>query len=169
MNKKLVFIGIDPGSVRLGYAILFLYDGIVSLNKSGVMVFHKKDSLGKKLRYVFDYFKSIVLGYLSEGFDVYFSIEKQYYDRNVQSVFVLVSFYSVFLLLSELLSIHCFDVYPSQIKKIISGYGSCTKEELFFTIEKQFNISLSVYSLDESDAIAIALGGLYLYRNSTQE
>ena len=55
MNDDSIFIGIDPGSNKLGFAIIANYFGKVRLVKSGVIVFHKNDSLQKKLLYVFNY------------------------------------------------------------------------------------------------------------------
>lgn len=162
MNKKYILIGIDPGSFRLGYAVVIFFNGVVSLDKSGVIVFRKKDSLSQKLFYVFDYFKKMASDYISFDFRVFFSIEKQYLDKNPRSSFILVSFNSVILLLSELFNTKCFEMSPTQVKKIVSGHGSSTKTDICLILEKQFNISLDVFSLDQSDAIAIAIAGYHL-------
>jgi crossover junction endodeoxyribonuclease RuvC len=162
MSKKYILIGIDPGSIRLGYALLIVFNGLVSLEKSGVIVFKKKDTLSQKLLYVFDFFKEIIANYISCGFLVCFSIEKQYLNKNPRSSFVLVSFNSVILLLAESFQTKCFEIAPTQIKKIISGNGACGKLDICFVLERQFGISLDVVSLDESDAIAIAIAGAFL-------
>ncbi len=162
MNSKIISIGIDPGSIRLGYALVLFDNGVVSLKKSGVILFKKKDTLSKKLNYVFDFFKKMVLEYIGQGIRVYFSVERQYCDKNAQSSFVLVSFYSMFLLLSEQMDIHCFALMPTQIKKLITGYGVSPKQDLYLALEQQFNINFNIISLDESDAIAIAFVAILL-------
>ena len=162
MNDDSIFIGIDPGSNKLGFAIIANYFGKVRLVKSGVIVFHKNDSLQKKLLYVFNYFNEVALGYFKDGNTVFFSLERQYCDKNPQSAFILVAFYSIFLLLAEQYKNECIVMTPCQIKKLISGSGKSSKEELLFFLRKQFNLYLIVSTLDESDAIAIALCAVLL-------
>lgn len=161
MNNDCIVIGIDPGSRFLGYALIEKISERIHLRLSGVIRFEKKDSLQKKLVYVFYYFKNIIAQYAAgEGKVVFFSIERQYCDKNTQSAFVLVSFYSIFLLLAEMEHTDCIVMMPSQIKKYISGSGGCSKEDVLRVIQDELNVDISVFSLDESDAIAIALSGM---------
>jgi Holliday junction resolvasome RuvABC endonuclease subunit len=95
---------------------------------------------------------------------VSFAIERQYSDKNPQSAFVLVSFYSIFLLLSESLNVKCVGMLPTQVKKIISGDGLCNKDFLRMALERQFGILIDAFSHDETDAIAIALAALLDYK-----
>ncbi len=157
MNEDCIVIGVDPGSYKLGFAILERQNGIVLLIRSGVVSFKKSDSLSKKLLQVFLFFEENILFYLLEKKNIYFSLEDQFLGKNFRSSSILVSFNSVLLLLSEKYCLGTFIRSPCEIKKIICGYGGAAKETVHEVLLKQYGFDLPVYSFDESDAMAIAL------------
>jgi crossover junction endodeoxyribonuclease RuvC len=160
MNDSFIIIGVDPGSVRLGYAVLVVSYGEICLESSGVIIFEQRDSLQYKLFYVFSFLKDLALKYISLDKNVYFSVESQFVSKNVHSSFVLVSFSSIIFLLSELVAkTSCMVFSPLEVKKLISGSSLCKKEDIFSVLQAKFNSSFDVFSFDESDAIAIAYSG----------
>jgi crossover junction endodeoxyribonuclease RuvC len=109
------------------------------------------------LFYFFNFFKKIIDSYFLFNCKIILSIERQFCYKNAQSAFILVSFYSVFLLLAEIFQLHCVSFMPTEVKKIITGNGRATKEELFLFAQRYLSCSLLVSSYDESDAILISL------------
>lgn len=160
MNKNYIVIGVDPGTVKLGYSVIEKRNGKVSLLISGVIVFNKNDTLSQKLLYIFDFFKALVERYRDLSERMFFSLEEQYCKKNPQSAFVLVSCSSILLLISAMENITFLSFAPSKIKKIVSGDGSADKEMIYLSLQNQFSIDFSILSFDESDAIAIALSGI---------
>ncbi len=157
-----LFIGIDPGSRILGYSIISFseLEGTCSLICSGVVRFCSGQDLGRKLFDCFTFLVSLVNRYQSSYNRISFVIEKSFYGVNVSSAFVLNSFYSIVLLVSEFTGCHsCVQLMPSEVKKLITGSGHASKEMVFLALKNYFpSFSVSLY--DESDAVAVGLAGL---------
>jgi crossover junction endodeoxyribonuclease RuvC len=150
------FIGIDPGSVSLGYAILSLSSRL-NLIKSGVLCFSSHSSLGDKLLSFYNFLVQIFSDLTSSDGTISIAIEQPFFFKNVHSTFVLNSFYSIALLFSFQQKICFISFSPCEIKKIISGYGGARKSDVEAFIRVYFPFVSSFSSADESDAIAIAI------------
>lgn len=160
--SDVLFIGIDPGSRVLGYSVISLSEltGTFSLVCSGVIRFSSGESLKKKLFDCFTFLVSLVKRYQDSYTYISFVIEKGFYGVNVSSAFVLNSFYSIVLLVSEFTGCQaCVELIPSEIKKFIAGSGHASKEVVLLALRNYFP-SFSVSLHDESDAVAVALAGL---------
>jgi crossover junction endodeoxyribonuclease RuvC len=165
MKKSAIFIGIDPGSRTLGYAVLFCFSSI-SLLKSGCLRFSKSDSLERRLRFSFDFFSSLLSDlrgrYPDSSF--FFSLERPFFYKNASSAFTIHCFYSVGLLLSTYAATEPFSFSPSEVKRLVCGTGSASKEEVAQSLRTFFPcLSSCISNFDETDAIAISLASFFCY------
>ncbi len=161
-----LFIGIDPGCRILGYSVIsFSQEGTVSLICSGVIRFPSGEDLRRKLFDCFTFLVSLVKRYEGCYARISFVIERGFYGVNVSSAFILNSFYSVVLLVSEFTGCYsCVELMPSEVKKLITGSGHASKEMVFLALGNYFpSFSVSLY--DESDAVAVALAGVLRSNN----
>lgn len=161
----MIFVGIDPGTMNLGFAVIKVnkeFDNIILLS-SGFLEFDKKKTLPEKLLFTYDTFFQYINKYKLEDEEIIISIEKQYIDKNPHSSFCLISSRTIFMLISQQLSIDYIEMEPSIIKKMITGNGQASKQEIISTINFYFeNISLD--SFDEADAIACALSAALSFK-----
>ena len=143
-------LGIDHGTIKCGYAIIDVKNGI-NLVEAGVIKIKEKI-----LQYQ--------LSELIEGIDTIYrndidevAIEDIFYAYNPKTVLKLAQFRGALSL--RILQIHGnFAEYtPLQIKKAVTGNGKATKEQVAFMVKKILGIKTQIKPLDITDAIAVAL------------
>jgi crossover junction endodeoxyribonuclease RuvC len=160
-------VGIDPGSVHAGVACVdVLKDGFSFNNVKvvDILTINLQKNLDLNLR----------VGYLHKGIYELLSsykpdvcvLEKCFVGLNSQSALKLGVVRGACIAACARIDLHVNEVYPTQVKKIISGNGSASKEELRRSLEVLLSYSLKNHSLDASDALAIALS---YYLNRTKD
>ncbi len=151
-------LGIDPGTIKCGYAIIDVKNGI-NLVEAGVIKIKEKI-----LQYQ--------LSELIEGIDTIYrndidevAIEDIFYAYNPKTVLKLAQFRGALSL--RILQIHGnFAEYtPLQIKKAVTGNGKATKEQVAFMVKKILGIKTQIKPLDITDAIAVAITHAQRKRN----
>ncbi|GAX86751.1 crossover junction endodeoxyribonuclease RuvC [Lebetimonas natsushimae] len=143
-------LGIDPGTIRCGYAIIETNPKI-HLIDAGIIKIKEK-----MLQYQ--------LAELIEGIDNIYSddieevaIEDIFYAFNPKTVLKLAQFRGALSL--RILQIHGnFSEYtPLQVKRAVTGNGKAKKEQVAFMVKKILGIRGEIKPLDITDAIAVAI------------
>jgi crossover junction endodeoxyribonuclease RuvC len=151
-GKKLLILGIDPGTINCGYAIIKKEKNSLVLIEAGLIKIKEK-----------------ILQYqiveLCEGLDIIFenhkidqvAIEDIFFAFNPKTVLKLAQFRGA-LSLKILQVFGNFHEYtPLQVKKAVTGNGKAAKEQVAFMVKKILGIKQEIKPLDITDAIAIAL------------
>jgi len=145
-------LGIDPGTINCGYAILQLENRKPKLVEAGLIKMKSRNLQEQILEFV-------------EGLDLILSkhtidevaIEDMFYAFNPKSVIKLAQFRGA-ISLKILQDLGNFAEYtPLQVKKAVTGNGKASKEQVNFMVKRLLNIKQEIKPLDISDAIAIAL------------
>ncbi|MEO1959102.1 MAG: crossover junction endodeoxyribonuclease RuvC [Nautiliaceae bacterium] len=143
-------LGIDPGTIRCGYAIIETTPKLRLLDAGFIKITEKK------LQYQ--------LAQLIEGIDIILkeevdevAIEDIFYAYNPKSVLKLAQFRGALSL--RILQVHGnFAEYtPLQVKKAVTGNGKATKEQVAFMVKRILGIKGEIKPFDITDAIAIAI------------
>lgn len=145
-------LGIDPGSINCGYAIIEKKLGKVKLIEAGLIKMRDKILQHQIVQMV-------------EGFDQVFknhvidevAIEDIFFAHNPKSVIKLAQFRGA-LSLKILQDIGNFSEYtPLQVKKAVTGNGKATKDQVSFMVRRILNIKKEIKPLDITDAMAVAI------------
>lgn len=145
-------LGIDPGTINCGYAIIVKDVNKVKLVEAGLVKI-KSRTLQHQITE------------LIEGLDLIFSkhkidevaIEDMFYAFNPKTVIKLAQFRGA-LSLKILQEFGNFAEYtPLQVKKSVTGNGKAQKEQVAFMVKRLLNIKQEIKPLDITDAIAVAL------------
>jgi len=143
-------LGIDPGTIRCGYAIIETTPKIHLIDAGFIKITEKE------LQYQ--------LTQLIEGLDIILTqdidevaIEDIFYAYNPKTVLKLAQFRGALSL--RILQIHGnFAEYtPLQVKKAVTGNGKSKKEQVAFMVKRILGIKGEIKPLDITDAIAVAL------------
>ena len=149
---ELKILGIDPGTINCGYAIIQKDVKSVKLIEAGLIKMKTRDLQHQIVE-------------LIEGLDLIFSkheisevaIEDMFYAFNPKSVIKLAQFRGA-LSLKVLQEFGNFAEYtPLQVKKAVTGNGKAQKEQVAFMVKRLLNIKKEIKPLDITDAIAVAL------------
>lgn len=150
MKKKI--LGIDPGTINCGYAVIEKDNRDLRLCEAGLIKIKSKILQEQIVEMV-------------EGLDLIFSnheisevaIEDMFYAFNPKSVIKLAQFRGA-ISLKVLQKFGNFSEYtPLQVKKAVTGNGKAAKEQVAFMVKRLLGIKKEIKPLDITDAIAIAL------------
>ncbi len=143
-------LGIDPGSIRCGYAIIETSPKLHLIDAGFIKI--KEKNL------------QFQLSELIEGIDLILSkeidevaMEDIFYAYNPKTVLKLAQFRGALSL--RILQLHGnFAEYtPLQVKKAVTGNGKSKKEQVAFMVKRILGIRGDIKPLDITDAIAVAI------------
>ncbi len=144
-------LGIDPGTINCGYAILEIVNKKPKLIEAGLIKIKSRILQEQILELV-------------EGIDLILgnhiinevAIEDMFFAHNPKTVIKLAQFRGA-LSLKILQEIGNFSEYtPLQVKKAVTGNGKAKKEQVAFMVKRLLNIKKEIKPLDITDAIAVA-------------
>jgi crossover junction endodeoxyribonuclease RuvC len=143
-------LGIDPGTIRCGYAIIETTPKLKLLDAGFIKITEKK------LQYQLTQLIEGIDIILKEGVDEV-AIEDIFYAYNPKSVLKLAQFRGALSL--RILQVHGnFAEYtPLQVKKAVTGNGKATKEQVAFMVKRILGLRGEIKPFDITDAIAIAI------------
>ena len=143
-------LGIDPGTIRCGYAIIETTPKLRLLDAGFIKI--KEKILQYQLAELIEGIDLI----LKQGVDEV-AIEDIFYAYNPKTVLKLAQFRGALSL--RILQMHGnFAEYtPLQVKKAVTGNGKAKKEQVAFMVKKILNLKGEIKPLDITDAIAIAI------------
>lgn len=150
-------LGIDPGTINCGYAIIENVNNSKGSNKPKLV---EAGLIKIKSRVLQDQIMEFV-----EGIDIILknhdisevAIEDMFFAHNPKSVIKLAQFRGA-ISLKILLEHGNFAEYtPLQVKKAVTGNGKAAKEQVAFMVKRLLNIKQEIKPLDITDAIAVAM------------
>jgi crossover junction endodeoxyribonuclease RuvC len=169
----MIIVGIDPGSIRVGYSVIRVEStarkpqvldlGVWELTRpEATSALQPKMPLGMRLEKLAENLSELIRKWNPR----YIGLEKAVHFRNAASSHVLSESRGVIRLVlhQELESAHdrLFELSPTFIKKIASGFGAASKEGVLKSLEFRFPELREIqekndFHFDAFDALAIAL------------
>jgi len=155
-------MSIDPGSIRCGFAIMDYKDSRLKLVSSGTILMNEKSALPERLLELAEDIDAL----LQKFKPTTLSLESIFFSQNARSAIQLGQARGVILLKAAEYSLDIHEYSPAEIKKSVVGHGRASKDQ----IEKMIRLLLKLphtfefKSADHSDAIAIGLAHLQLFR-----
>ncbi len=148
----MIILGIDPGSINCGYAVLEKNKNKTVLIEAGLIKIRTK-VLQDQIVELVEGFDTVMKGkHIDEV-----AIEDIFYAYNPKTVIKLAQFRGA-LSLKVLQEIGNFSEYtPLQVKKAVTGNGKAKKEQVAFMVKRILGIKQEIKPLDVTDAIAVAL------------
>ena len=149
----MLILGIDPGSIKTGYAIIELLPSKnIKLIEAGIIKIKEKDI-------------QIGISKMVEAFDLLFknyrfdevAMEDIFYAYNPKSVIKLAQFRGALSLKIILEFGNFYEYTPLQIKKAVTGKAKATKEQVAYMVKVLLKIKKDIKPLDITDAIAVAI------------
>ncbi len=148
----MTILGIDPGTRNMGYALLSLEKGKISLIEAGLIKI-KADELQFQIPQMTEAFESI---FKNNNIDEV-AMEDIFYAHNPATTIKLAQFRGA-IMLTILQQFGQFHEYTAlQVKKALTGKAKAKKEQVAFMVKRLLNIKKEIKPLDITDAIAVAI------------
>ena len=146
-------LGVDPGISITGFSIIESKSNHPSLSAYGTVKPNQKDSLPKRLNYLFEEMNKI----LDQFNPDILSVEDAFYSKNVKSAMVLGQARGAIILAAAQANIPIFEFAPRKVKMSVCGNGAASKEQVAYMVTKILKLKVQPKPLDVSDAMAVGL------------
>ena len=156
-----IILGIDPGTIVMGYGVISASKSKISLVEMGVLQLSKYEDHAQRLHLIFKKMESLLAIHNPAAV----AIEAPFFGKNVQSMLKLGRAQGVAIAAAMMNGLHPTEYAPRKIKQSITGRGAATKEQVWTILQHILKIEeQEVRFYDATDAVAVAL--CHDYQNS---
>ena len=153
----MIFLGIDPGTITAGYCIIKKDQNKIVLLDYGALCMKPTLPLPERVALFYRFFKQKI----EQHTITHMSIETPFAGKNLQNFLKLGYLRGIIYLLTQEHAIVLTEYSPQQIKLAISGHGHADKDTVARIIMRLFPGLSMPAKQDTTDAIAIALCGIW--------
>ena len=154
MNKERIILGIDPGTIVMGYGVLKVVEKKPDLEAMGVLKLDKFKNHYFRLKHIFDRVLQLIDTYHPDEL----AVEAPFFGKNVQSMLKLGRAQGVAIAAALHRDIPIFEYAPLKIKMAITGNGRASKEQVAGMLQRMLRIPEEnmLPQLDATDGLAAA-------------
>lgn len=161
---KKIILGIDPGTVIMGYSVISSDKNILNLLDIGVLRLHKETDTLSKLKKIYDR----IFNLCQEHQVQQLAVESPFYAKNVQSMLKLGRAQGIAIVAGLNQGAQVFEYLPKKVKQSVTGNGNASKEQVAAMLKNLISMPSDSFPLDATDALAVALCHHYQYKFSDQ-
>ncbi len=152
-----IILGIDPGTVVMGYALLKVHENKMSLLHMDVLKMSCGQDTYERLEQIHDTISKVIMKYSPTDF----AIEAPFFGKNVQSMLKLGRAQGVAIAVAMTHHLPVTEYSPRKIKQSVTGNGNAAKEQVWKMMELTLKLEETPRYLDASDALAVAMCHYY--------
>jgi crossover junction endodeoxyribonuclease RuvC len=149
-----VILGIDPGTIIMGYGIIKVTDGQAEMVTMGVIDLRKFGDGYLKLGHIFERVTGIINAYLPDEM----AIEAPFFGKNVQTMLKLGRAQGTAIAAAIHHGVPIHEYAPMKIKMAITGNGAASKEQVAGMLQRllKFDKDALTKFMDATDALGAA-------------
>ncbi|MBD3824547.1 MAG: crossover junction endodeoxyribonuclease RuvC [Epsilonproteobacteria bacterium] len=148
----MIILGIDPGTRNMGYALIRLENGAISLVEAGLIKMKAEDlqfQIPQMVEALDNIFKSHKVDEVA--------MEDIFYAHNPKTTIKLAQFRGA-IMLKLIQEFGQFSEYTAlQVKKALTGKAKADKTQVAFMVKNLLKIKKEIKPLDITDAMAVAI------------
>jgi len=149
----MIVLGIDPGTVVMGYGVIESSDDEITLIDCGALTTPQRSPIGERLSYLYHKLIEIISRYQPEAV----AVEQPFVAKNVKSALAVGRAQAVAILAAANNSIPAYEYTPAQVKQMTANYGASSKEQMQEMVRLQLGLSQVPQPSDAADALAVAI------------
>ena len=147
-----IILGIDPGTLILGYSLLREEEGKLDLMLMDVLYLKKIADFNLRIRHIFNSTLRIIDMYHPD----HLAIEAPFFGKNVQSMLKLGRAQGVAIAAAMSRDIPFTEYEPATIKQTVTGNGNASKEQVATMLRAIIDFPNEPKYYDATDALAVA-------------
>ncbi len=163
MKTDRIILGIDPGTVVMGYGVIHAHGNKIKLISAGVLTLDKKEDHLIRIKEIFDTVQTLITRYQPDEF----AIEEPFFGKNVQSMLKLGRAQGAAISAALNNKIPVFGYSPRKIKQSVTGKGTASKEQVAAMLQTILKFEEMPKYLDATDALGVAV--CHLFQNKPIE
>ena len=155
MAAERIILGVDPGTVIMGYGLLKINGAKPNFMAMGIIELGKLTDPYLRLKRIYDRITGIIEEFLPDEM----AIEAPFFGKNVQSMLKLGRAQGVAIAAALARDLPITEYAPRRIKQSITGSGDASKEQVAEMLQRLLHIPQDsmLPALDATDGLAAAL------------
>jgi len=160
-QKPTIILGIDPGTIMLGYGLIAVEGNKITLLDMGVLQPGKIKDTYKKLQLIFNTVSGLIIKYQPTTF----AIEAPFFGKNVQSMLKLGRAQGVAIAAAMRHNVEVTEYSPKKVKQSVTGNGNANKEQVMKMLQQLLQFKDNPKHFDATDALAVAVCHFFQHKN----
>lgn len=152
-NPTKIILGIDPGTIIMGYGLIAVTGKQMKLVDMGVLKLSVKDDSYKRLQQIHHKVIELITIFKPDCF----AIEAPFFGKNIQSMLKLGRAQGVAIAAAMQTNLEVCEYSPKKIKQSITGNGNADKDQVMKMLQQLLLFSEKPSHYDASDALAVAV------------
>ncbi len=152
-----VILGIDPGTMILGFGVILVDARKVHFVDMGVIDLRREKDHFAKLNTIYTEVSSLIDKYHPNDL----AVEAPFYGKNPQVMLKLGRAQGAAISAAIAQNIPIFEYAPRKVKMAVTGNGNASKEQVSLMMSRTLAVDFESKWLDASDALAIAMCHFY--------
>lgn len=153
MKQPQIILGIDPGTLLMGYALLKVDGNNVQVLLMDVLKLSSHKDIYLRLEKIHTKVCELIKLYHPSTF----AIEAPFFGKNVQSMLKLGRAQGVAIAAAMQAGLTVTEYSPKKVKQSITGNGNADKEQVWRMLQRILQIEEKPQYFDATDALAVAL------------
>ncbi len=146
-------LGIDPGTIKMGYGVVEGQGDRMSLVDCGALTSPERSPIGERLNYLYRELLEIVRHHRPDAM----AVEQPFVAKNARSALAIGRAQAVALLAATGQGIPTYEYTPTRIKQQVANYGASSKEQVQEMVRLQLGLAEAPQPDDAADAVAVAI------------
>lgn len=146
-------LGIDPGYGIVGFGIVDLVNGALSVVDFGTIQTPKEDEMPKRLDVIYDSLQQIINSFKPDVV----AVEELFFFKNLTTAIPVAQARGVIVLAAKKFCGQIFEYTPLQIKQALTGHGRAEKKQVQFMVKNILGLEKIPRPDDAADALAVAI------------
>ena len=148
-----IILGIDPGTIIMGYGLIEITGSSMNLVDMNVLKLPAKADAYEKLEKIHHKIQQLIRQYKPGSF----AIEAPFFGKNVQSMLKLGRAQGVAIAAAMQAGLTVHEYSPKKIKQSITGNGNAGKEQVMKMLQHLLRFNSIPTYMDATDALAVAV------------
>jgi crossover junction endodeoxyribonuclease RuvC len=152
-TQSKIILGIDPGTLMMGFGIIKIQSSNLMLVEMGVLKLSSKKNPHERLKLIHKKVNELIEEFRPHDF----AIEAPFFGKNVQSMLKLGRAQGVAIASAMQAGLTVTEYSPKKIKQSITGNGNADKEQVWKMLQSILLLKKELKYYDASDALAVAV------------
>ena len=149
----MIILGIDPGTVTVGYGVVDSQHDEVTLVDYGALTTPPHSTTAERLSSIYNELKEIISRHQPDAV----AVEAPFVAKSVKSAMAIGKAQAIAILAAANRGIPTYEYTPTQIKQRVANYGASSKEQIQEMVRLQLGLAEVPQPNDAADALAVAL------------
>ena len=152
-KKPKIILGIDPGTIIMGFGLISISNKEIKLMEMGVLKLSVKLDAYERLEKIHQTVSELIHLHKPDSF----AIEAPFFGKNVQSMLKLGRAQGVAIAAAMQAGLAVSEYSPKKVKQSITGNGNASKEQVLKMLQRMLKFEDEPKYFDATDALSVAV------------